>query len=74
MEEERFQGQRYRKFPKQRFITEKLEGFADDIRPPAKSGFGDFRGVLNAPIKELAAFPGMDVHSSLLLKAARYFP
>jgi DNA repair protein RadC len=48
-----------------------------DIRPLAKSllrTFGDFKGVLDAPIKELVAFPGMDVHAAVLIKAARDFP
>jgi DNA repair protein RadC len=48
-----------------------------DVRPTAKlllRVFGDFRGVLDAPMKELVAFPGMDVDTSILLKVARDFP
>jgi DNA repair protein RadC len=48
-----------------------------DIRPLAKSllrVFGDFMGVLDAPMKELVAFPGMDLHTAIMLKAAQVFP
>jgi DNA repair protein RadC len=81
---------RYRKFLKQRFLLEGLKGEDEilellliygmprrDIRPIAKSllkEYGCFKHVLNAPLPELVAFPGMDVHSSILLKAARDLP
>lgn len=48
-----------------------------DVRALARSlleEFGNFKDVLDAPIKELVAFPGMDVHSAILLKTARDFP
>lgn len=36
--------------------------------------YGNFKEILDAPIKELVAFPCLDVNSSILLKAARDFP
>jgi len=45
-----------------------------DVKPLAKSlleKFGDFQGVLEAPVEELAGFPGMGEHSALLIKLAR---
>jgi len=45
-----------------------------DVKPLAKEllkKFSDFRGVLDAPVEELAAFPGLGEHSAILLKLAR---
>lgn len=45
-----------------------------DVKPVAKeliARFGDFQGVLDAPVKELTAFPGLGEHSATLLKLAR---
>jgi DNA repair protein RadC len=33
--------------------------------------YGDFRGVLDAPVEELAAFPGLDEYSATLIKLAK---
>jgi DNA repair protein RadC len=87
---EEHKNERYRKFLKQRFLLEGLEREEEilellliygmprrDIRPIAQSlleEYGCFKQVLNAPFPELVAFPGMDVHSSILLKAARDLP
>jgi len=48
-----------------------------DTRPVARTlleSFGDLQGVVEAPFGELVALPGMDVHSSILIKAAWDFP
>jgi len=45
-----------------------------DVKPLAKEllkKFGDFQSVLDAPVEELAAFPGLGEHSATLLKVAR---
>jgi DNA repair protein RadC len=45
-----------------------------DVKPLAKdllAKFGDFQGVLDAPVEELAAFPGLGENSAMLLKVAR---
>jgi len=45
-----------------------------DVKPLAKDllkKFGDFQSVLDAPVEELAAFPGLGDNSALLLKVAR---
>ncbi|MBI5191452.1 MAG: DNA repair protein RadC [Nitrospirae bacterium] len=45
-----------------------------DVKPLAKGlmeKFGGFQGVLDAPIEELEAFPGIGEHSAILLKVAR---
>jgi DNA repair protein RadC len=45
-----------------------------DVKPLAKDllkKFGDFQGVLDAPVEELASFPGLGDTSALLLKVAR---
>jgi DNA repair protein RadC len=45
-----------------------------DVKPLSKElivKFRDFQGVLDAPVEELAAFPGLGEHSAILLKLAR---
>jgi len=45
-----------------------------DVKPLAKElleHFGDFQKVLDAPIEELTAFPGLGEHSATLLKVTK---
>ena len=48
-----------------------------DVRSVSESllnNYGNFKGILDAPIRELVAFPHLDVNSSILLKTAGDFP